>query len=115
MEKSREDRQDMTIEEYLQKVATFVDNQFGQMIREQFKDINGSSELGMLACPTKKELAELKKAVAIMTKNEKQNACNLSDEQIQRIAFDAGVDPANLAIFMNGYALSCKRDSCPQQ
>ena len=32
----------------------------------------------------------------------------LTDEQIERLATDAQVDPANLAIFMNGYALHCK-------
>jgi hypothetical protein len=51
----------------------------------------------------------LKKAVAIMTPDEKQNADRLSDEQIQKLAADAQIDPANLAIFFNGYALSCKR------
>jgi hypothetical protein len=65
----------------------------------------------MLAAPNSDELEQLKKAVAIMTPAEKQNADNLSDEQIQRIADDAQVDPANLAIFINGYALNCKRVS----
>jgi hypothetical protein len=51
----------------------------------------------------------LKKAVAIMTPAEKQNADSLTDEQTQKIAEDARIDPANFAIFINGYALCCKR------
>lgn len=81
------------------------------MIRNQFKDIKGGSELAMLAAPTQEELGQLKKAVAIMTLAERQDADNLTDEQIQRIAADAEVDPANLAIFINGFALHCKRVS----
>lgn len=65
----------------------------------------------MLAAPSKVELEQLKKAVAIMTPDEKQNADSLTDEQVKRIATDAQVDPANLAIFINGYALYCKRVS----
>ena len=65
----------------------------------------------MLVAPTTEELEQLKKAVAIMTPDEKQNAENLSDEQVQKIAADAQIDPANLAIFMNGYALHYKRVS----
>jgi signal recognition particle GTPase len=79
------------------------------MIRSQFKDIEGGSELAMLAAPSIEELEQLKRAVTTMTRAEKQNACNLSDEQVQHIASDAGVDPANLAIFINGYILHCKR------
>jgi hypothetical protein len=65
----------------------------------------------MLAAPSAEELEQLKKAVAIMTPGEKQNAANLSDKQIRTIAADADIDPANLAIFLNGYALHCKRVS----
>jgi len=46
-----------------------------------------------------------------MTPAERQNAETLSDEQIERIAADARIDRANLAIFFNGYALTCKRVS----
>jgi hypothetical protein len=52
---------------------------------------------------------ELQRAVAIMTPREKADVVGLSDEQIQRIADDAKVDPANLAIFINGYVLQCQR------
>lgn len=65
----------------------------------------------MLAAPTPKELEQLRRAVAIMTPGEKDVADQLSDEQIEKIAVDARVDPANFAIFMNGYALLCKRVS----
>ncbi|MBN2182849.1 MAG: hypothetical protein JW715_13135 [Sedimentisphaerales bacterium] len=65
----------------------------------------------MLAAPSAEELGQLKKAVAIMTPSEKQNAANLTDEQIQKIAGDAGIEPANFAIFINGYVLQCKRVS----
>jgi hypothetical protein len=105
----REDRtainEKMSIEQYLEKVARFSDSKYGKMIRVQFKDIEGGSELAMLAAPSPEELEQLKKAVAIMTPDEKQNANSLSDEQIQKIAADAQIDPANFAIFINGYAL----------
>jgi signal recognition particle GTPase len=101
----------ITIEQYLEKLADFAGNEYGQMVRNQFQDINGASELAMLACPNTRELGQLKKAVAIMTTDEKKNADRLGDEQIHKIAADAGIDPANLAIFINGYALQCKRVS----
>jgi signal recognition particle GTPase len=81
------------------------------MIRSQFKDIKGSSELAMLAAPTEEELQQLKKAVAIMTPSEKKNADSLTDEQIQKIAADVQIDPAIFAIFINGYVLHCERIS----
>lgn len=81
------------------------------MIRKQFRDIEGASELAMLAAPSAEELQQLKKTVAIMTPAEKQNAERLSDEQIRKIAADAQVDPAIFAIFINGYVLQCKRVS----
>ncbi len=81
------------------------------MVRGQFKDIRGGSELAMLAAPSEQELEQLEKAVAIMTQDEKRTAAELTDERIQTIAADAGIDPANFAIFINGYALNCKRVS----
>ena len=42
---------------------------------------------------------------------EKENADTLTDEQTAKLAADAQIDPANLAIFLNGYALHCKRVS----
>ena len=79
------------------------------MVRGKFKDVQGSSELAMLVAPTEEELEQLRRAVAIMTPAERQEADKLADGQMQKIAADARVDPANLAIFMNGYALHCKR------
>jgi len=101
----------ITIEQYLQKVARFSDSEYGKLVRDQFRDNKGSSELAMLTAPTVEELEQLKKAVAIMTPAEKQNAADLTDEQMQKIAADAGIDPANFAIFINGYSLHCKRVS----
>ena len=79
------------------------------MIRNQFKDIKGSSELAMLAAPSDEELQQLRKAVAIMTPAEKKSADRLTDEQVQKIAADAQIDPAIFAIFINGYILHSKR------
>ena len=101
----------ITIEQYLEKVARFSDDEYGKLVRNQFQDIEGASELAMLAAPSAEELEQLKKAVAIMTPAEKQNADTLTDEQIEKLATDAQIDPANLAIFFNGYALNCKRVS----
>jgi signal recognition particle GTPase len=101
----------ISIEQYLEQVARFSDSDYGQMIREQFEDIQGASELAMLVSPSTEELEQLKKAVAIMTPEERQNADTLTDEQTERLAVDAQIDPANLAIFLNGYALHCKRVS----
>ena len=101
----------ISIEQYLKKVARFADSDYGKLVRSQFEDIEGASELAMLAAPSDEELDQLRKAVAIMTPDEKENAGNLTDEQIQRIAADARIDPAILAIFINGYALHYKRVS----
>ena len=101
----------ITIEQYFKKLSRFAGSEYGRMIREQFADIKGSSELAMLAAPSAEELEQLKKAVAIMTPAEKLNADRLTDEQVQKLAADAKIDPANLAIFFNGYALNCRRVS----
>ncbi len=101
----------MTIDQYLEKIARFSDDEYGKLVRDQFKDIEGASELAMLAAPSAEELEQLTKAVAIMTPAEKLNANRLTDEQVEKLAADAKIDPANLAIFFNGYALSCKRVS----
>lgn len=98
----------LTIDQYLQKVGKFVNSDYGQMVRSQFCDNDGDSELAMLVAPSKEEFEQLKAAVAIMTENEKQHTVELTDEQVAKIAEDAHVDPANLAIFINGYAIHCK-------
>jgi bifunctional ADP-heptose synthase (sugar kinase/adenylyltransferase) len=101
----------ISIDTYIQKLEKFVNSDYGKLIRTQFADIRGDTELAMLVAPSAEELEEFKKAVAIMTDEEKANAAELTDEQVQKIAADAQVDPANLAIFFNGYALHCKRVS----
>ncbi len=101
----------LTIEQYLDKVSSFTDSKYGNMIRAQFRDIKGSSELAMLASPSTEELEQLKRAVAIMTAAEKSEAEKLTDGQVAKIAADAGIDPAIFAIFINGYAQHCKRVS----
>jgi len=102
-------KQQISIEQYLSKLASSVDNDYGRLIRQRFRDIRGSSELAMLAAPSSEELEQLKKAVAIMTPTEKANAAKLSDEQIQKIAADAHIDAGIFAIFINGYALESSK------
>ncbi len=101
----------ISIEQYLEKVAVFSGNEYGLQVRNRFKDTKGTSELALLAVPSAEELEQLKKAVAIMTPSEKQDTEKLSDEEIKKIAVDAGIDPGIFAIFINGYALHCKRVS----
>ena len=98
----------MTIEDYLQSLEPFVDDAYGRQIRNQFQTIDGKSELAMLSSPSRDEYQQLARAVAIMTAAEKEQADSLSDEQVERIAEDAKVDKALLAIFINGYALKVK-------
>lgn len=104
-------KEKISIEEYLEEVALFCNSEYGSNVRSRFPDLRGTSELAMLAAPTLQELEELRRAVAIMTPGEKNAADRLSDEQIEKIAVDARIDSANFAIFMNGYALLCKRVS----
>jgi hypothetical protein len=101
-----------TLDDYLAQVARFVGSDYGKVVRQQFQDYEGNSELALLVAPTPDELVELRRAVAIMTAREKACAATLSDEQVQCIAEDAQADAANLAIFFNGYAIMCKRVSC---
>ena len=101
----------ISIDEYIQRLTRFAGSDYGRLVRSQFQDNEGDSELAMLVAPSIEELEQLKKAVAIMTPSEKETAANLTDEQVQKIASDAQVDPANLAIFINGYTLHCKRVS----
>lgn len=95
----------------MKRLSKFCDSDYGKLIRCQFADNKGDSELAMLVAPSTEELEQLSKAVAIMTPYEKDNAADLTDEQVQKIAADAQIDPANLAILINGYALHCKRVS----
>ncbi len=99
----------ITLQDYLMKILQKTDDSFGRQYRGFFADSRGNSELAMLASPTKEEAEQLKKAVAIMTEDEKNNAQRLTDQQVRKIAQDAGIDPAVLAIFINGYALYLKK------
>ena len=101
----------ISIEQYLEQVSKFCDSDYGKLIRCQFADNKGDSELAMLVAPSREELEQLTKAVAIMTPDEKAGAADLTDEQVEKIAADAKIDQANLAILINGYALHCKRVS----
>jgi hypothetical protein len=101
----------ISLQEYLEEVARFCENEYGSRFRIQFQDVEGTSELGMLVAPTSEELKQLRRAVAIMTPAEREDADRLGDDQIAAIADDAEIDAANLAIFINGYALTCKRVS----
>jgi len=100
----------LTIEDYLKSLEPFVDDAYGRQIRQQFRTIDGKSELAMLQSPTRDEYAQLSRAVAIMTPAERNAAQTLTDEQITRIADDAKVEKALLTIFMNGYALKLKSE-----
>jgi len=86
-----------------------VDDPYAMQLRRQFADSKGSSELAMLQAPTYEEFEQIKRVVAIMTLDEKKNACHLSDEQVQRIAQDAKADTGVVAIFINGLILENKR------
>ncbi|MCE5339980.1 MAG: hypothetical protein LLF92_02460 [Planctomycetaceae bacterium] len=99
----------MSLQDYLAAVVQKTGDSFGKQYRGFFADNKGSAELAMLASPTKEEAQQLKIAVAIMTEDEKKNAESLTDQQVKRIAADAKIDPAVLAIFINGYALYFKK------
>jgi len=98
----------LKIEEYLKSLEAFIDDAYGQRIRKQFQSIDGKSELAMLTSPSRDEYAQLARAVAIMNATEKTEAASLTDEQVQRIADDAKVGKALLAIFFSGFALKKK-------
>lgn len=101
----------LTIEDYLEQISRCVNDPFGRRLRQRFADNRGFAELAMLAAPNNEELESLKKAVAVMTPAEKTRAAELSDEQVRKIADDARIDPAILAIFINGYALETRKPS----
>ncbi|MHC4525080.1 MAG: hypothetical protein ACYTEU_09800 [Planctomycetota bacterium] len=100
----------MKIEDYLKSLEPFIDDAYGRQIRKQFQSIDGKSELAMLSSPSRDEYEQLSRAVAIMTAAEKEISASLSDQQVERIAEDAKVDKAILAIFINGFALKLKSE-----
>ena len=46
----------LSIDEYLKKIARFVDDEYGRRFRRQFEDHRGAAELAMLHSPTSEEL-----------------------------------------------------------
>ncbi|MFA6186227.1 MAG: hypothetical protein WC770_03300 [Phycisphaerae bacterium] len=98
----------LSLTEFLGKVSQKADDGFGKQVRSFFADNKGSAELAMLASPTSSEVEQLKRAVAIMTAAEIENADKLNDEQVKKIADDAKIDSVVFAIFINGYAIHCK-------
>jgi hypothetical protein len=100
----------LKIEDYLKSLEPFIDDAYGRQIRKQFQSIDGKSELAMLSSPSRDEYEQLSRAVAIMTAAEKEISASLSDQQVERIAEDAKVDKAILAIFINGFALKLKSE-----
>jgi hypothetical protein len=98
----------ITIEQYLEKLSRFAGSDYGRLIRQQFQDNEGKSELAMLVAPTGEELEQFRKAVDMMTPEERQSVEDLDDERIHEIAARASVDSANLAILLNGYVLHCR-------
>jgi hypothetical protein len=99
----------ISLQDYLAAVVQKTGDSFGKQYRGFFADNKGSAELAMLASPTKEEAQQLKIAVAIMTEDEKKNAERLTDEQVRKIAQDAKIDLGVFSIFVNGYALYCKK------
>ena len=62
-------KQKLSLSEFLEKIAQKTDDNFGKQFRGFFADNKGSAELAMLASPSKNEIGQLRKAVAIMTEN----------------------------------------------
>lgn len=95
----------MEIDDYLASLERFVDDPYGRQMRMQFQTADGTSELAMLAVPTREEFEQCRRLVGIMTPDEKAYAERLSDDQVAGIADEAQVDRAIAAIFVNGYAI----------
>ncbi len=96
------------IEGYLEYVGQFCESRYGLQFRSQFRDKRGTAELAMLASPTKEEYEQLKRAVAIMTDQEKKDPENMTEQQIKDIADTIGADCGNVTIFINGFVLARK-------
>jgi hypothetical protein len=99
----------LTIEQYLEKIGRFVDEPFAKQLRKQFQDNRGASELAVLQSPSRDEYEQLQRLAAILTPQEKSEADKLTDQQVQKLAGDAKVDPALAAIFFNGFALEKRK------
>ena len=93
------------IESYLEYVGRFCGSKYGRQFRTQFRDQRGTAELSMLKAPNKTEYDDFRRAVSVMTEEEKARADKLTDEEIQDIARRAKADPGNVSIFINGYVI----------
>jgi signal recognition particle GTPase len=100
----------MQLDEYVEKLERFAGDPYGRQFRSRFAGIDGRGELGVLQSPSREELEQIRRAVAIMTGAEKANAADLDEKQIRRIAADAQADPALIAIFLNGFALENRKE-----
>lgn len=102
-----------TFSQYVQALARFVDDPYGQQIRRQFADSRGRSELAMLAAPTREEYQQFCRLASAMSDQQDAAAETLTDADIERLAEKAGVDKALAALVVNGYALQ-KRNAARQ-
>ncbi len=100
----------MRLDEYVAKLERFAGDAYGRQFRSRFAGIDGRSELAALQSPSRDELEQIKRAAAIMTPAEKENAASLDEKQIRRIAEDAKADPALIAIFLNGFVLENRKE-----
>ena len=100
----------MQLDEYIQKLERFAGDAYGRQFRQSFASMDGRSELGVLQSPSRDELEQIRRVVGIMTAAEKETAGDLDENQILRIAEDAGADPALIAIFLNGFALENRKE-----
>lgn len=100
----------MRLEEYMQQLERFAGDAYGKQFRNRFAGMDGRSELAVLQSPSRDEMEQIRRAVAIMTPAEKERAADLDEKAIKRIAEDAQADPALIAIFLNGFALENKKE-----
>ena len=96
----------ISLDEYLERVGQCREQSFGQRFRSQFRDMQGTSEIAMLAAPSQQEYDEFQRILEVMTEEEKAHTDTLTDEQIQDIAQRAKAESANVGIFINGYVLT---------
>lgn len=97
------------IEEFLADVGCCRDSPFGQRFRNQFRDTRGSAELAMLAAPSEQEYKDFCEVVKVLTEEQKHNIEKLTGKELLEIAQQAGADPGNTAIFINGFIIEKKK------
>jgi len=97
------------INEYLDYVGRFCRSKFGKQFRSQFRDTRGTAELAMLAAPSEAEYEDFRRAVAVMTPEQRAYPEKLDDKQIRDIAEKAQANCGNIGIFINGFILARKK------